>query len=381
MPDTGFRRDRLTIYSYILLLAYVWALYGVGPALLMLREELDYTRTVSSLHSVALSAGIITVGFIGARVTKAIGRARAIEIGSVGVALGVLLLMYAPTPLLSIPGGFLIGFGGSLLTNPMNAFLTLHHRHNGPKAITESNAGAAFAGLIAPLFIGGLVALNVDWRYALLTGVAVLVIGHAMRGNPSELEIEEPPHEHATGRLPALYWQNWLALALCIGAEFSFMLWSGDLLRDRAQVSTAVAAAGLSAVAIGMTVSRIASSRLLKHFNMHQLFVAATVLALAMWFPLWFSTSAPIMLAAMFVIGLGLGAHFPLGMSRLLKAAPGMVEEAAARSSLAAGLAGAIMPFALGVIGDAVGIHTAFIAVPVLFVLALVMAVRYPVRG
>ena len=114
---------------------------------------------------------------------------------------------------------------------------------------------------------------------------------------------------------------------------------------------------------------------------MHQLFVAATVLALAMWFPLWFSTSAPIMLAAMFVIGLGLGAHFPLGMSRLLKAAPGMVEEAAARSSLAAGLAGAIMPFALGVIGDAVGIHTAFIAVPVLFVLALVMAVRYPVRG
>lgn len=379
LPDTGFRRDRLTIYAYILLLAYVWALYSVGPALLMLREELGYTRTIGSLHSVALSFGIITVGFVGARVTKAIGRSRSVEIGTVGVAVGVLLLSYAPTPWLSIPGGFLIGFGGSMLTNPMNAFLTLHHHRHGPRAIAESNAGAAFAGLAAPLLIGGLVALQLDWRFALLAGLAVLLVGTAMRGDATALEIVEPPHEHSGTRLPTLYWRNWFALALCIGAEFSFMLWSGDLLRDRAQVSTAVAAAGLSAVAVGMTISRIASSRLLKHYSMQQLFVGATVLALVMWFPLWFSTSAPIMLASMLVIGLGLGAHFPLGMSRLLKSAPGMVEEAAARSSLAAGLAGAIMPFALGVIGDAVGIHAAFVAVPLLFVVALITAVRNPV--
>lgn len=379
MASARLHRDRLTLYSYSTLLAYVWALYGVGPALLLLRDEHGYSRTVSSLHSVALSAGIVTLGLVGERITNRLGRARAVEVGSVLVGIGVLLLVYGPTPPASIPGGFLIGFGGSMLTNPMNAFLTIHHREHGPAAIAESNAGAALAGLLVPLFMGGLVAIDVDWRFALITGVALFAIGRVFRGDGTQLDIDEPKHEHAHAKLPALYWWSWFAVALCIGAEFCFMLWSGDLLRDRANVSTAIAAAGLSAVAIGMMISRIASSQLLRHFSMQQLFVVATTLALLMWVPMWLSSNAVVMLACMFVIGLGIGAHFPIGMSRMLAAAPGMLEEAAARSSLAAGLAGGSMPFVLGILGDAFGIHAAFLVVPVLFGVALVVAMTHPV--
>lgn len=375
------RRDRLTIYCYITLLSYVWALYGVGPALLLLRDEHDYTRTVAALHSVSLSAGIVALGLIGERITGRFGRARSVEVGSVLVAGGMLLLIFGPSAAFSIPGAFLIGFGGSMLTNPMNAFLTLYHRDHGPAAIAESNAGAAFAGLIAPLFMGALVALDINWRFALLTGLALFAIGRVLRGDGTALNLEAPPHEHAHTRLPGLYWWGWLSLALCIGAEFCFVFWAGDLLRDRAQVSTAVATAGLSAVAIGMMLSRIASSQLLRHFSMQRLFVISIALALVMWAPMWVFANATVMLASMFVIGIGIGAHFPIGMSRMLASAPGMLEEAAARSSLAAGLAGGAMPFVLGMLGDAFGIHAAFGLVPMLFGLALVIALWRPVRA
>ncbi len=374
-----FRRDRLTIYCYITLLSYVWALYSVGPALLLIRDEHDYSRTVGSLHSVSMSLGIVALGLIGERITNRFGRARAIEVGSVLVGGGVLLLTFGPNPFISIPGGFCIGFGGSMLTNPMNAFLTLHHREHGPSAIAESNAGAAFAGLVAPLLMGGLVALEVNWRFALITGITLFAIGRLFRGPGDALNISAPPHEHHHARLPARYWWAWLALALCIGAEFCFMMWAGDLVRDRAHVSSAVATAALSAVAIGMTLSRAAASPLLRRFSMQRLFSLAIALSLLMWFPMWFTHSAVVMLASMFVIGLGIGVHFPVGMSRMLTSAPGMLEEAAARSSLAAGLAGGSMPFVLGVLGDAVGIHAAFIVVPMLFGAALAVAQWRPV--
>ena len=380
MPNK-LQRDRLTLYSYITLLSYVWALYGVGPALLLLREEHDYSRTVVSLHSVALSTGVLIIGLIGDRVTGYLGRARAIQIGSAVVGLGAVLVAYGPAPALSILGTFCIGFGGSMLTNPINAFLTLHHRQNGPAAISESNAGAAFAGLTVPLFMGALVAANIDWRLALVTAVVLFVIGRLFRGDGSQLNIAAPQHEHPDKRLPALYWWAWLAVAFTMGAEWCFMFWAGDLLRNQAHVSTAVAAAGLSAVAVGMTVSRIASSPLVRRLGLQKLFVGATVIALVMWFPMWLSNNAVVMLASMFVIGLGIGVHFPIGMSRMLAAAPGMIEEAAARSSLAAGIAGGSMPFILGVLGDAVGIHAAFIIVPALFGLALLAALFRPVHA
>lgn len=374
------RRDRLTVYCYITLLAYVWVLYGVGPALLLLRDEHDYSRTVVALHSVALASGVFLVGLIGERVTGRFGRARAVELGSLLCTIGLLLLIFGAIPAVSLAGTLLLGFGGATLTNPMNAFLTIHHREHGPAAVAEANAGAAFAALVSPLLMGAFVALGIDWRMVMLIAVGLLGVGRLLRGDGTVLDREAPVHEHAHTRLPSLYWWGWVALGLCIGAEFCFVFWAGDLLRDRANVSTAIATAGLSAVAIGMMISRITSARLLRRYSMQRLFIATILLAFAMWFPLWISRDVTVMLGSMFVIGLGIGSHFPIGMSRMMASAPGMLEEATARSSLAAGLAGGAMPFVLGILGDAFGIHAAFVLVPILFGSAVLIAAWKPVH-
>ncbi|MFZ5851390.1 MAG: MFS transporter, partial [Actinomycetota bacterium] len=70
------------------------------------------------------------------------------------------------------------------------------------------------------------------------------------------------------------------------------------------------------------------------------------------------------------VTGLGISLHFPLGISLAIAAADGATDLATARASYAAGLAVGVAPLALGALADRVGVHLAFLLVPVLLVIA-----------
>ena len=117
-----------------------------------------------------------------------------------------------------------------------------------------------------------------------------------------------------------------------------------------------------------------------RHIEVERLFIAAIILPLATWVPMWLSTNAAAVLACMCVIGMGLGFHFPLGVSRMLAAAPGLADVAAARSSLAGGIAVALSPLLLAIASDAVGVHKAFVLVPIYLGLALILTVTHPVH-
>ncbi len=379
MSDLRVRHDRLTVYTYIGLTAYVWAMYALGPSLLLLRIEQGTSRTISSLHSSALSIGVLVLGMAGARITARLGRALTIRSGQLLVVAGVLLVLFGPSPLVSIPGGFLIGFGGAAATNASNAFLTLHHGRAGAAAISESNTYAALAALVAPLLVGAMVAWQFSWRWGMGASVAIFALAQFFGRDGHALEVRGPEHHDVGTRLPALYWWAWVLMGLNIGTEFSFMLWSGDLLRERAGFSTAAAAAGLGAVTAGMMVSRAAIPALLRRYDSEWLLRLSILVPLVMWVPLWLSTNGLVMLTSMFVMGCGIGFHFPMGMSRMLDAAPGMADLAAARSAVASGGAGSILPFLLGAAADAIGMHAAFTLVPLLLAGAWIIARRFPV--
>ncbi len=68
----------------------------------------------------------------------------------------------------------------------------------------------------------------------------------------------------------------------------------------------------------------------------------------------------------LFVLGFGMGAHYPLSISRAVALSDGQPDVAAARASIGAGLAVGIAPFVLGWLADSFGTHTAFLLVPAL---------------
>ncbi|MGH8894974.1 MAG: MFS transporter, partial [Actinomycetes bacterium] len=59
MSGPRLERDRLTWVTYLQLGSYGYFLYGVGPSLSLLRDELDISRTVAGLHGTALAVGAL----------------------------------------------------------------------------------------------------------------------------------------------------------------------------------------------------------------------------------------------------------------------------------------------------------------------------------
>lgn len=375
-----FARDRLTVYAYCNVSAYVWAMYGMGPALLIMRDETGMSRTLSSLHSTALAFGVILAGLVGARLITGLGRGGSMDAGAALTALAVLGFAFGPVPVLTMASAFVMGFAGSITINAQNAFFSVHHGRYASTAIGESNGYAVAAGLASPLALGALVGIDANWRIAMLVPVFLLALSRLIRGDGAPLEARAEAHDSHIDRLTSLYWWSWLSMLLCVATEFAFVLWAGDVLRDQAGASTAVAAAALSAVAVGMMLARFTMSAVTRRISLDRLFLVSLLVPAIAWLPMWLSTSAPMILACMFVIGFGLGYHFPVGMSRMLIAAPGLADEAANRSSLASGIAISGSPFLLAVLSDAVGLHTAFIMVPVLLAAAVVTVVTHPVR-
>jgi fucose permease len=103
--------------------------------------------------------------------------------------------------------------------------------------------------------------------------------------------------------------------------------------------------------------------------------IAATSLLAA-----WLVTDPIVMLACLFFVGLGLSVNWPLGVSRVVAASGGRVDRGASLATLSSGIACGIIPFAIGALGDRLGIHAAFLCIPAMLMLAFLVLVGVPVR-
>jgi fucose permease len=87
----------------------------------------------------------------------------------------------------------------------------------------------------------------------------------------------------------------------------------------------------------------------------------------------WLSASAVPMLVGFTITGVGLGLQSPLAIGRAVIAAAGQADRGAGLTSVAIGVASGIAPFALAAVADHVGVHTAFLIVPVLMAVGIVL--------
>jgi len=160
-------------------------------------------------------------------------------------------------------------------------------------------------------------------------------------------------------------------------------VWSSEVLRERGGTTASVAALGVTAVVGGMAVGRAAGASLTRRVDTARLFQAVILLSLIGTVATWLSSWPPAMFATLFVTGVGLGLHWPLGIARSVRASGHHADVAVSRAVLITGLASGIAPFVVGAVADRVGVVTAFLVVPVLLGVALVTAraFRVPADG
>lgn len=369
-------RDRLTwsIYSYLAL--WGWFLYSFGPSVPLIREEQGTSRAVAGLHGTALAVGALLAAGLTVPVTRRVGRRGALLLGTGIVVAGVTLLVVGRWTPWTIAASAVVGTGGSLALNTTSAVLSVHHHEAGPAAISEANGVGAGVGVLAPVALGGSIAIGLTWRGSLglaipLALLAFVLLARAPR-QPALLGGPPPAASHA-GRLPLRFWPALGLLMCCVAVEFCTTYWTGDLLHDRAGVSPRVGAALVSVVIVGMAVGRALASRLTRLARLDTLLAGTVAVAATGWLIMWLSTDVRIAAAGLLVTGLGLALQFPLSISRLMAVSAGRLDAATGWASLGAGLASGIAPFVLGALVDHVGPHRGFLLVPCLLALALVM--------
>ena len=417
-PVRRVRRDSWTRLLYLQLGAFAFFLYAFSPSINLLKDDLHLSAGVAGLHSTSYAVGVILGGVAAPRYIRRVGGSRpALWWGLVGLSLSVGLFCAFRALAVTLPAAAICGVFGCWLCIAVPAALArAHGPETGPAAITEANAVAAFMGVAAPLAVGGAAATGIGWRVALLTvaplsGVLYLILGRVREPEWVRPDVEQvvceadlagccvtltdagphtahvparrkaeadsgeraaPVAENSLRALPRRFWLNQLA-GVCAGAiEFCLTLWCATLLQDRAGLSAGVAATGVTAVVAGMAIGRAVGGRLTLRVSIDRLIFASFAANLLGFAIFWVGSAAVLMFAGLAVAGLGVALQFPLISARGIALSGGQAELAGAVNMFGAGVAVATAPFALGFLADRVGIHSAYLLLPVFIAVATV---------
>jgi fucose permease len=374
-------RDELTRLCYWMLGLWGFLLYALGPALPALREQLDVSRAVVSLHTTLIAVGAIAVGIAGDRFVVRVGRRAAFWVAAGGIASGALLLAAGGILAVTLPAAALLGIAGALVVTTLQAALADRHGPLAPVALVEANAIATGLGVLALFTVAVAIWAGSDWRAvfvaAALLAVPAMAIAYGSVCFPAAPEL---PHDHEPG-LPRPYWFYWLALLLFVAIEFCVVFWSTDYLESERGLSDSGAAAASSVFLIGMTVGRALGGPLTRRFGSERLIAVALAVAAAGFVVFWLVPSSTVAVVGLGVTGSGVSLLYPLTLALGIAAAGGRTDSAAARAAFAAGIAIAIAPFALGGLADVSDLQVAYAIVPVLLGLGAVALTAAHRRG
>lgn len=364
------RRDLATWYCYFALGFFTYLLNIQGNILPFLKLELDLSYRVVSLHSSAIAAGMIAVGLLGDRVVRRYGRRRVLQLGIAGAGTGAILLFLAPTAWASIGSCALIGALGALIPAVVPATLADLHGPRRHIAITEASAVSYAFAIMAPLVMSLSIALVAGWRPAVLTGA---LLGALIMLAFRRATIVDPARTVAAGGtgLPAAYWAYWCLLVTVVAIEFCILLWAPEFLGRVTGLPQAHAASAAAAFALAMLLGRTAGSGLVRYVAPQRLLPLALVVTTLGFLLYWGTSQAPLAIAGLFVLGLGVALLYPLTLGFAIDAAGDRGDTASARFMLAVGLAIVSTPVLLGALADEAGLHMAHLMVPGLVAVAL----------
>jgi MFS family permease len=129
------------------------------------------------------------------------------------------------------------------------------------------------------------------------------------------------------------------------------------------------------ALGTGMGIGRFFGGRIMHKLSLDHLLLTILGLQFVGFFGIWFSHNLVISMVMLLLSGLGISMQFALTSLRMINHSDGRPDLAIGKSSLAAGLAIGGAPFLLGVLGDSFGISRAYLMVPVLILIAVVIVI------
>lgn len=352
---------------------------GFGPSQGLLREDQGTTGAQAGLHGTALGIAAILAGSLNSRLAHKYGRVKLSWLGlalfCAGLSAFILFPTY-PTTLVSI---LIAGFGTSTV---INNGLTMLNRHAGDRAaltISQANAVAS-VGFIAGTLLIGTIATNYPdkWRLGLFLIVPFSLFIYLFVRDKNYVDQVFEEHSHQRGKMSFKFWISWIGFIACIGSEFATAFWAASLFKDRVGGTSASATTVMLAYGIGMALGRWYVGQILFKLRLDQQLLTVIGIQFIGFAIFWFSHIYVVSVFGLFLIGVGLSTQFALASLRLIYLSDGRPDQAIGLSSLAAGIAIALAPLALGLLDDQFGISRAYIMVAILIAIAFIVVLLIP---
>lgn len=355
----GFHRDPTTLACYAFL-ALLTSSYGmIGPLMPSLRTALDLSYQQGAYHTSAMSFGTVATGLLGPAIRRRIGRRGCVMLTLGLMTVGTILLCAAQHLVMSLTAGLL--FGAAIALAVLVCPAVLAERHGALVGI--ANAEANFIAYLGIFLVPGIVSLAmglVGWRWSFLLPVAAYgLFWLAIRRIDFGTAVEAGALA-AGRRLPLAYWCYWAFLGFSVACEFSMVVWGPSYLENVAGLRRDQALLASMIFPAGMLSGRLAGAFLMRRIPAaRQVLPTVALGALGVW--LFLSSSQPMVaMAGLFVAGVGMANFYPLGITLALLAAGPARDAAAARASLASGVASLAAPLVIGWVADRAGLAAGF---------------------
>lgn len=347
---------------------------GFGPSQALLREDQGTSLGVAGLHGTALGVAAIIAGGFNSKLVHRFGRSNTTWLGLIIFSLGIILFVFTPPVQMTLLATLITGFGISVVIANVNTVGSHAFAEQTHIAVAQINA-IAIAGFVTGNFIIGSTA-NIargQWRLGLLITIP-FILALFIKGRKFEPDSHIPDEDGPQrGKLSRGFWLSWTGFFISISAEFATTFWSASLISDRTNASAAISTLAVIAFGTGVGLGRWYASRVLKRFHADEQLKFALVLQFVAFALFWSSHSLPFCLVTLFFVGLGISVQFPLFTLRLVAFSESRPDLAMGKSSIAAGIAIASSPLLLGILGDNFGISRAYIMVPVLIAVNLLV--------
>ena len=352
---------------------------GFGPSQALLREDQGTSLGIAGLHGTALGIAAIVAGALNSKLVHRYGRSNTTWLGLTIFSIGITIFVFAPPVQFTLVATFITGVGLSTVINNVNSAGSHAFADNSHVAVAQINA-IAIAGFVTGNFIIGTTAniFRDQWRMGLLITIPFIWLMF-IRGRKYQPELHIPEEGGPQrGKLSRGYWLSWFGFLISISAEFATSFWSASLISVRTEASAAVSTLAMIAFGTGIGTGRWYAGRVLKRFHADQQLKIALILQFIAFALFWSSNILILCLITLFFVGLGLSVQFPLFTLRMVAFSEWRPDLAIGKSSIAAGIAIALSPLILGILGDQFGISRAYIIVPVLILIAFAAVALSP---
>jgi MFS family permease len=378
-------RDDLTVRLYATLALVGFLLNGLGSVLAPLQDDLGTTRAQVAFYPSLFAAALVAVGIGGAPFVRRLGDRRGLLLALAGLGAGAALLAVPSRPV-TLLGAVVLGVFAALAIQLVPAGLSSRHPVHATAAIGEANAASSIASLVAPALVALALVTGLTWRLgysAPAVLVAVLLLVRGVRGRAVDTTAPTAAgSETGIGLEAGRVLPRWTAVFLAVSVEFCLVFWAASAFHDWHGAGRGAAAALAGTFLLGMAVARVFAARLSGGRHPTTVVLGGSAVTTAGFAVFWSSPLTWLAAVGLFVTGTGVALMYPATVSRLVAAWPHNRNAAAGLGALASGAAIGIPPFVLAGLADHVGIRAAYLLVPglVLLLVLLVLVTARPSR-